>query len=253
MIPADTPIPLAMILAGAFTSAMVALRYLLASGAFAFATGRFRPGLYASRGRQMIREIRWSLISAAIYGLPAGAVLWLYHRHDATRLYLDWGEWPFWYLPLSAFIYLFIQDSWFYWTHRAMHHPRLFRLVHAVHHEGRSPTAWTAMSFHPLEAITGAVVVPVLVFVVPIHVAMLGVVLTVATLMGVINHLGWEIMPRRVVHSALGKVLITASHHQRHHEAYRCNFGLYFRFWDRLCGTDRGFSPHLDGPREEPA
>ncbi len=34
--------------------------------------------------------------------------------------------------------------------------------------------------------------------------------------------------------------LVTASHHQRHHDQYRCNYGLYFRVWDRLCGTDRG-------------
>ena len=39
---------------------------------------------------------------------------------------------------------------------------------------------------------------------------------------------------------ALGGWLITASHHQRHHEQYGCNYGLYFRFWDRLCGTDKG-------------
>jgi sterol desaturase/sphingolipid hydroxylase (fatty acid hydroxylase superfamily) len=26
------------------------------------------------------------------------------------------------------------------------------------------------------------------------------------------------------------------------HSHYRCNYGLYFRFWDRLCGTDRGLA-----------
>jgi len=250
MIPADTPIPLALVLAGAFTSAMVALRYFLASGLFAFATWRMRPGLYSGRTAQIAREIRWSLLSATIYGAPTGGALWLFHRHDWTRLYSGWSEYPLWYLPLSVLIYLFVQDSWFYWTHRAMHHPRVFRLVHAVHHHGRSPTAWTAMSFHPLEAITGAIVVPILLFIVPIHVAMLAMVLTVATVMGAINHLGWEIFPRRLVHSAFGGLVITASHHERHHEGYRCNFGLYFRFWDRLCGTDRGLSPKLDGQHE---
>jgi sterol desaturase/sphingolipid hydroxylase (fatty acid hydroxylase superfamily) len=98
------------------------------------------------------------------------------------------------------------------------------------------------MSFHPLEALTGAVVVPVLVFVVPIHVAMLGLVLLIMTVMGITNHMGWEMFPGRVINSALGDWLITASHHQRHHERYRCNYGLYFRFWDHLCGTDRGLS-----------
>jgi sterol desaturase/sphingolipid hydroxylase (fatty acid hydroxylase superfamily) len=54
--------------------------------------------------------------------------------------------------------------------------------------------------------------------------------------------MGWELFPRRLIHSRAGGWLITASHHHRHHEHYRCNYGLYFRFWDRLCGTDRGLS-----------
>ena len=98
------------------------------------------------------------------------------------------------------------------------------------------------MSFHPFEAVSGAVVIPALVFVVPIHVGMLLAVLLIMTVMGVTNHMGWEVFPARLVHSRLGDWLITASHHQRHHERYQCNFGLYFRLWDRLCGTDRGIS-----------
>jgi sterol desaturase/sphingolipid hydroxylase (fatty acid hydroxylase superfamily) len=96
------------------------------------------------------------------------------------------------------------------------------------------------MSFHPLESITGAVLIPALVLLIPIHYAALLVVLTIMTIMGVTNHMGWEIFPTWLVRGPVGKWLITASHHQRHHEKYLCNFGLYFRFWDRLCGTDRG-------------
>jgi sterol desaturase/sphingolipid hydroxylase (fatty acid hydroxylase superfamily) len=121
-----------------------------------------------------------------------------------------------------------------------MHRPLLFRAAHAVHHASRPPTAWAAMSFHPLEALTGAIVIPALVLLIPIHVGALFVVLGVMTLMGVTNHMGWELFPRRVVEGRAGAWLITASHHQRHHQQYGCNYGLYFRFWDRLCGTDRG-------------
>ena len=96
------------------------------------------------------------------------------------------------------------------------------------------------MSFHPFEAVSGAVVIPALVFVVPIHVGMLLAVLLIMTVMGVTNHMGWEMFPRALVHSKAGNWLITASHHQRHHDEYQCNYGLYFRFWDKLCGTDRG-------------
>jgi sterol desaturase/sphingolipid hydroxylase (fatty acid hydroxylase superfamily) len=245
MLPADLPVALALLIASCAVSAIVALRYLLASGLFALATARLRPGLYVGRGRQIAREIRWSLLSAAIYGTPAGIVLWGWNHHGWTMITADWGALPLWYHPLSVLIYLFVQDTCFYWCHRWMHRPRWFRIAHAVHHHSRPPTAWTAMSFHPIEALTGAVVVPVLVFFVPIHLVMLGLVLTVATLMGVTNHLGWEIFPRWLVHSRLGDWLITASHHERHHEEYQCNFGLYFRLWDRLCGTDRGLSRRI--------
>ena len=130
-----------------------------------------------------------------------------------------------------------------------MHRPRLFRAAHAVHHASRPPTAWAAMSFHPWEALSGAVVIPALVFLIPIHVAALGCVLTIMTVMGVSNHMGWEMFPRWMVQGRAGQWLITASHHQRHHEQYGCNYGLYFRVWDRLCGTDRGLGEFKKGRR----
>jgi sterol desaturase/sphingolipid hydroxylase (fatty acid hydroxylase superfamily) len=101
------------------------------------------------------------------------------------------------------------------------------------------------MSFHPWEALSGAFVIPFLVFVIPIHIASLGVVLSVMTIMGVTNHMGWECFPKSIVNGKLGQWLITATHHQKHHDAYRGNYGLYFRFWDKMCGTDLGLG-HWD-------
>ena len=235
----------AILLSAAAMTGIVALRYIAASGIFAWLTTRRMPGYHARLGVQIRKEIAWSLASAAIYGIPAGIVAWGWQERGWTRIYTQWDAMPLWYLPLAPLIYLFLHDSWFYWTHRLMHRPAWFRAMHAVHHASRPPTAWAAMSFHPWEAVTGAIVIPLLVFVVPIHVAMLGLVLLVMTVMGVTNHMGWEMFPRKLVHSALGRWLITASHHQRHHEEYRCNYGLYFRFWDRLCGTDKGLSTSL--------
>ncbi len=234
--------PLAILLSAVAMTVIVGLRYLAASGGFAWATKIKRPGLYNGQASQIRREIGWSLLSAAIYGVPAGIIAWGWQNRGWTLIYSDWDTYPLWYLPLSLFLYLFLHDTWFYWTHRLLHRPRWFRLAHAVHHDSRPPTAWAAMSFHPIESVTVAIVIPVLVFIIPIHAAMLVVVLMIMTIMGVTNHMGWEIFPRAFTHSPLGHWLITASHHQRHHENYRCNYGLYFRFWDHLCGTDRGLS-----------
>ncbi len=238
----------ALLLSALAMSVIVAVRYLVTSGLFAWATEKVRPGHYADLGPQIRKEVGWSLLSAAIYGIPAGAVAWGWNTQGWTRIYTDWGDFPLWYVPLSLLVYLVLHDTWFYWTHRWMHRPSLFRAMHAVHHASRPPTAWAAMSFHPLEALTGAFVIPVLVFFIPIHIAVLGGVLAIMTVMGVTNHMGWEMLPQRFVHSRLGKWLISASHHQRHHEYYLCNYGLYFRFWDHLCGTDRGVSDSFSAP-----
>jgi len=224
---------------------IVAVRYVAVSGGFAWATKRrgitAGPTNPAKRQKQIQGEIRWSLLSAAIYGIPAGIALELWRNLGLTKLQttLDTPLAALWF-PLSILVYLFLQDSWFYWTHRVMHGPRLFKAAHAVHHASKPPTAWAAMSFHPWEAVSGAILIPVLVFLIPIHVAALAIVLTIATIMGVTNHMGWEMFPKSWIEGWFGRHIISASHHEAHHQHYTCNYGLYFRFWDRLCGTDRG-------------
>ncbi len=231
---------LAILLSALVMSAIVGVRYLLTSGGFAAWTRARHPGLYAGMGAQVRRELWWSLWSALIYGVPAGVVAWGWRTRGWTKVYEDVGARPLWWLPVSVLVYLVLHDAWFYWTHRWMHRPKPFKLAHAVHHASRPPTAWAAMAFHPVEALTGAVVIPALVLLIPIHVAALGVVLTIMTVQGVTNHQGWEMWPRAMWRGALGDWLITASHHQKHHQRYNCNYGLYFRWWDRWCGTDEG-------------
>ena len=238
----------AIILSALAMTVIVGLRYLATSGLFAGLTARRFPGRLAGQGAQIRREIGWSLASAAIYGVPAGIVAWGWQNRGWTRIYTDAHAHSLWWMPLSVLAFLLLHDTWFYWTHRLMHRPWWFRAMHAVHHDSRPPTAWAAMSFHPCEAVSGAVVVPVLVFLIPIHAAMLGLVLGIMTLMGVTNHMGWVMFPRGIVHGGLGKWLITASHHELHHQKYRCNYGLFFRHWDRLCGTDEGLG-QFAGPR----
>lgn len=225
---------------------IVAVRYLAVSGGFAWWT-RARgivagPANEDRRRAQVRREIGWSLLSAAIYGVPAGIVAVGWHEYGWTRIYDDPLAYGWWWLPVSVAIFLIAHDTWFYWTHRLMHHPRLFGRMHAVHHASRPPTAWAAMAFHPWEALSGAWLFPALVFLVPIHWAALLVVLLVASFFGVTNHMGWELFPRRWLAGRFGRVMITASHHELHHRRYNSNFGLYFRVWDRLCRTDHGLA-----------
>jgi sterol desaturase/sphingolipid hydroxylase (fatty acid hydroxylase superfamily) len=224
---------------------IVVARYFLIAGAIYWALWKRDPSRVRARKLttipprpSLIRgEIRWSLVSSLIYAAPGALILEAW-KHGGTALYTDVAElgWP--YLMVSAFVYLFIHDTYFYWTHRLMHRPRLFRLMHKVHHESRQPTPWAAFAFHPYEAVVGAIIVPALLFVIPLHVGALLFILILMTVASVLNHTGFEVLPDSWLRGFVGRHLISAAHHNLHHQRYRCNYGLYFRFWDRLTGTD---------------
>ena len=59
------------------------------------------------------------------------------------------------------------------------------------------------------------------------------------TVVSVTNHSGFELLPDRLVSGVIGRNWISAAHHNLHHQSYTCNYALYFRFWDRVMGTDR--------------
>ena len=94
------------LLAALAMTGIVALRYLVSSGLFAWLTARVRPGFYAGLAPQMRREIGWSLASAAIYGVPAGVVAWGWREHGWTRIYTDrdLSDHSPWWLPASVLV-----------------------------------------------------------------------------------------------------------------------------------------------------
>jgi lathosterol oxidase len=224
---------------------IIVTRYFLVAGLFYWALWKRAPEKVTARrltevipSRAVIRhEIRWSIVASLIYAAP-GAIILEAWKNGGTLMYSDVSLYDWAYIPLSVFVYLFIQDTYFYWTHRWMHHRRLFRYMHKVHHESRQPTPWAAFSFHPWESILGAVVIPSLVFIVPIHVGAVLFILVFMTLCSVLNHAGFEIYPDSWLRGFIGRHFITAAHHNLHHSDYRCNLALYFRFWDKLMGTD---------------
>lgn len=201
------------------------LRYFSMSGAFYLRYPYFSP--------QNRRDIKWSVLSSAVFALVGVFMIRLW-QGGHTRIYTAFEDYPLWYLPLSLGIYVFVQDTYFYWTHRWQHR-HYFRHIHFAHHEARRPTAWTSFAFHPLEALIQALILPVLIMLIPIHLSMLGMFFLIMSFFGVTNHLGHEIYPRWLEKRA---GLITAAHHQLHHEQMGKNFGLFFTWWDRWMKTE---------------
>lgn len=145
-----------------------------------------------------------------------------------------WGYWC-----VSVVLMIFLHDTYFYWTHRAMHHPKLFRFFHAVHHQSRNPSPWAAFAFHPLEAIVETGIIFPISFLIPYHTSALAVFLLFMTGYNVYGHLGYELYPKSFASSKIGKWVNTSVSHNQHHEKFNGNYGLYFLFWDRWMKTLR--------------
>ena len=228
----------------AFVAIIVARYFLVAGGVHWWLWKRGSRAQRLAKGdpspKVVRHEITLSVISAFIYAAPAALVLEMW-ENGGTALYsgpvttlTGWA-----YLLFSALFYLFVQDTWFYWTHRLFHHPKLFRWTHAGHHKSVQPTPFASFSFDPLEALSAAWLLPALALVVPLHVGAALALLLLMTVNAVFNHAGFEVFPRQWVEGRFGRIMITATHHNQHHTRFTGNYGLYFRFWDLLMGTDR--------------
>ena len=187
--------------------------------------------------RQFLSEMKWSMISSLIFAV-AGVLLGILYLRGYTAITVDSQQLPAWYHPISLLMVMLLHEFYYYWIHRWMHRPRIYRMVHRVHHDSRITSPWTAFSFHPLEAIIQAAFLPLVLMLVPIHAVTLLVLLMIMTVSGFINHLGYEIYPSGFRKHILGKWVIGASHHARHHRQHRYNFGLYFNFLDVLFDTE---------------
>jgi len=56
--------------------------------------------------------------------------------------------------------------------------------------------------------------------------------------MNVMGHLGYELFPKGFASHRLFKWHNTSTHHNMHHRLVKCNYGLYFNFWDRVMSTN---------------
>lgn len=192
---------------------------------------------------QVAREIAHSLRSIAIFGVVSGFVVFAAYS-GWTRIYIriDQYGWAWFFVSIGAMI--FVHDTYFYWTHRMMHHPRLYRVMHHTHHRSTSPTPWAAYAFSPLEAVVQAGIGPLIVFTIPVHPTAFALFMGWQIGFNVFGHCGYEIFPQRFLHSRAAWLLNSVTHHALHHEKFRANYGLYFNVWDRLMGTN-----HLDYER----
>lgn len=239
----DLSQPLPFLLATGLIFLVVLGRYFLIAGIFYlvfYSPKKWQHKKINTRAytkSQFKKEVAWSTITAIIFSV-AGAGAALLWQQGWIKVYTNVTDHSLWWLPASFVIFVLLHETYYYWLHRWMHHPKIFGIVHKVHHDSNITSPWTAFSFHPLEGLLQAVFLPLLLLFMPMHLYVLILQLSFMTLSSVVNHLDIELYPKKFSEHFIGKWLIGATHHSLHHKQFKYNFGLYFTFWDKWKKTE---------------
>ena len=185
------------------------------------------------------REILYSVISIMIFTLPPAILILNKNIKPVTTFYEKMDQYGVLYIIIAFFLMVLIHDTYFYWTHRLIHHPKLFKTIHLVHHKSTNPSPWAAYAFHPIEAMINSGVFVVILFTIPVHGFHLSLFFILSLVYNVYGHLGYELYPRGFSKHWVGRWINTSVNHNLHHKHFNGNYGFYFLFWDRLMGTIR--------------
>jgi len=120
-----------------------------------------------------------------------------------------------------------VQDTIFYWTHRALHVPRLFRAIHVKHHTFRHVRGHSAEYSHPLEGLVN------------LTAFMLPAILLGAHLLTFGIWVGIRVVETVEAHSGYAFTRLASRHAFHHMYAVKGCLGSFFGIWDRIMGTDR--------------
>ena len=211
--------------------------------------GRRKIQARAASRADVSREIRTSLRTAVIFSLNGAAIVF-FAVHGVFTIYTDFDTAGIGYLAISVAAIIVAHDAYFYWTHRLMHHPRLFRFFHRTHHRSITPTPFAAYAFDVPEAMLMGLFTPLWLLLVPMHAFGLFLFMAFMIVRNVMGHAGVELMPRALADSRWFGWINATTHHDLHHSSFHYNYGLYFTWWDRLMGTEHpAYRAQLRGDR----
>lgn len=120
--------------------------------------------------------------------------------------------------------FLAVESTLFYYLHRLFHTSFLYKKIHKIHHELKSPIPISAIYAHPLEHVI-VNVMPIMLgpFIFGSHVAISALWFMVVNFNTVVSHSGYKIY------------CLDGTDHDNHHKYFYCNFGIYLFDW--LHGT----------------
>lgn len=118
-----------------------------------------------------------------------------------------------------------------YWFHRLLHHPKIYNMLHIVHHKSKAITPFTGFAFHPLDAFIQAFPALTSCYFVPLPIDFVLFYAFMTSLWAISIHDNVNIFPF--------KGILYAGSHSIHHYPWgeNYNYGKFTSICDRLYGT----------------
>jgi Delta7-sterol 5-desaturase len=186
--------------------------------------------------KDITREFLQSVRSCVVYVGVTVFLVWCINMGILQKVGPSFGLWndiALWGAMVLA------HDAYFYWAHRTMHHPLLFKRFHLAHHKSITPTPFAAYSFSVGEASIMALFVIIWQFFIPTPGLVLLSFLIFQIARNAMGHAGFELMPRWWLSTRFTNWINTTTHHDLHHAgSFNHNYGLYFTWWDKMMGTE---------------
>ena len=148
-------------------------------------------------------------------------------------------------IVLQIVFFMVVEDTAFYWIHRLMHTPWLYKRIHKKHHEFTTTIGIAAEYSHPLEHILcnlfpsglGAAILGS-----KCHMITWYIWLIVRILETTDGHCGYEFSwsPFRLLPFSG-----SANYHNFHHSKNVGNYSSFFTYWDSICQTNKHYWRYL--------
>ena len=189
-----------------------------------------KSGKQFTLGGQVRDNMFWSL-GSGVFFWTAYEVLMFWAMANGWAPVLLWVDNPIWFALLFLLTPIWISFH-FYWIHRLLHWPPLYKLAHGLHHRNINVGPWSGLSMHPIEHLLffSSILIHLVVPAHPLHILfhMQHQSLTAAT-----SHTGFEnLLVKDEKSLALGTF-----HHQLHHRYFEVNYGNLQMPWDKWFGS----------------
>jgi len=205
---------------------------LLVGLAWAYHSPRFAEARISTKVKTKIkpRARVMKIVSSSLISLVMvlGATYLLFDRLIATAA-VPWTT-----VAFQAAGILVIYDFAYYFFHRGMHHKRVMKPVHGVHHRARNPSALESFYLHPLELLGGLLLLLTATAIVgPVHTYAFGIAFFAYSTLNIVIHAGI-----RMRHPLLRPIdFLVRKHHVHHMDDFGKNYSSLTPLPDLLFGT----------------